>query len=53
MTTRSQKRKAVAELVSGEFEDSVAENSLPENSVAAPSKTLRVEPEYLDDIKSL
>ena len=50
MTTRSQKRKAVAELVSGDFEDSAAENNLPENSVAGPSKTLRVEPENLDDI---
>ena len=30
MTTRSQKRKAVAELASGEFEASMAENNLPE-----------------------
>ena len=52
MTTRSQKRKAVAELVSGEFETSIAENSLPENLVAGPSKTLRVEPENLDDTKT-
>ena len=51
MTTRSQKRKAVAELVSGEFEVSIAENSLPGNLVAGPSKTLRIEPENLDEIK--
>ena len=51
MTTRSQKRKAVAELVSGEFESSVAENN-SENLVAGPSKTLRVESENLDEIKT-
>ena len=38
MTTRGQKRKALAELVSGEFEASVAENCLPENLVADRSK---------------
>ena len=43
MTTRSQKGKAVAELVSGELEASVAENNSSENLVAGPSKTLRVE----------
>ena len=48
MTTRSQKKKAVAELVSGEFEASVAENSQSEILIAGPSKTLRVEPENLD-----
>ena len=47
MTTRSQKRKAVAELVSGEFKASVVENNSSENIVAGPSKTLRVEPENL------
>ena len=52
MTTRSQKRKAVAELVSGEFEASVAENNSSENLVAGPSKTLRVEPENLDEMKT-
>ena len=51
MTTRSQKRKAVAELLSGEFEASVAENSSSENLIAGPSKTHRVEPENLDEIK--
>ena len=52
MTNRSQKRKAVAELVSGEFESSVAENNSSENLVRGPSKTLRVEPENLDEIKT-
>ena len=51
MTTRNQKRQAVAELVSAEFEASVAENNSSENLVAGPSKTLRVEPENLDEIK--
>ena len=51
MKTRSQKKRAVAELVSGEFEASVAENNSSKNLVAGPSKTLRVEPENLDEIK--
>ena len=52
MTTKSQRRKSVPELVSGEIEASVAENCLPENLVAGPSKTLRVEPENLEEIKT-
>ena len=52
MTARIQKRKSVAKLVSGEFEASVAENSLPENLIAGPSKSLRVEPENLNEIKT-
>ena len=52
MTSKSQKRKAVGELVSGEFEVSVAENSQTENTIAGPSKTLRVQPENLDEIKT-
>ena len=52
MTTRSQKRKAVAELVSGDFETPVNENTLSENLIAGPSKTLRIEPENLDEIKT-
>ena len=52
MTTRSQKRKAVVELVPGEFESSIAENSQPENLVTGPSKSLRVEPENLIEIKT-
>ena len=52
MTTRSRKRKAVAELVSGELEASVAENTQPENLIAGPSKSLRVEPENFNEIKT-
>ena len=52
MTIRCQKRKAVAELVSEEFEASVAENSQSDNLIAGPSKTLRVEPEKLDETKT-
>ena len=51
MTKNSQKRKAVAELVSGEFEASVAENNSPEDLIARPSETLRAEPENLNEIK--
>ena len=50
MTIRSQKRKAVAELVSGEFEASIAETIQSGNLIAGPSETLRVEPENLDEI---
>ena len=53
MTTRSQKQKAVAELVSGEFKVSVAENSQSENLIAGPSKTPTVETENLDEKKRL
>ena len=52
MTTRSQKRNAVAELVFGQFEASVAENSRSENLIAGPGQTFRVEPENLDEIKT-
>ena len=52
MTTRSQKRKAVTELVSGEFETSLTENNLAENLVASSSKTTRTEPEDLNEIKA-
>ena len=52
MTTRSKKRKAVAELVSGEFEASVAEKIQAGNLIADRSKTLRVQPENLDEIKT-
>ena len=52
MTTRSQKRKAVAEIVSGEFEASVAENNHLENLIAGPSKSFRVQHENLDEIKT-
>ena len=52
MTTRDQKRKAVAELVSGDFETSVTENSPSENLVASFSKVPRREPESLTEIKT-
>ena len=52
MTTRSQKRKAVAELVSGEFEASVTENSPPENLLASSSKSPRKQPENLNEMKT-
>ena len=52
MTTRSQKRKAVAELVSGDFETSVAENSPSENLIPSFSKIPRLEPESLTEIKT-
>ena len=45
MTTRSQKKKAVAELVSGDFETSVTENSPSENLIASSSKVPRIEPD--------
>ena len=52
MTTRSQKRKAVAELVSGDFETSVAENFPSENLIASSSKVPRIELEGLAEIKT-
>ena len=52
MTTRSQKRNAVAELVSGDFEASIAENNTTENLVAGPSKNPRIEPENREQIKT-
>ena len=52
MTTRSQKRKTVAELVSGDFEISIAENNLSENLVAGLSKVPRVEPENIEETKT-
>ena len=47
-----EKRKAVAELASGEFESSVAESNQPESSVAGPSKSPRIQPENLDEVKT-
>ena len=52
MTTRSQKRKIVAELVSGDFETSVTENFPPDTLVASSSKIPRIEPEGLAEIKT-
>ena len=52
MTTRSQKRKAVAELVSEDFEASLAENNSTENLIASSSKNPRLELENLEEIKT-
>ena len=52
MTTRSQKRKAVAELISGGFETSVTENNPPENLVASSSKSPIMQSVNLDEIKT-
>ena len=52
MTTKSQKRKAVADLASGDFETFIAENNTTENLVAGPSKNPRIEPENLEEIKT-
>ena len=51
MTTRSQMRNAVAELVSGDFEASVAETSQTENQKAGPNKSPEIRAESLDEIK--
>ena len=54
MTTRSQTKKAVTELSSGgEFETSTAENIQTENLIAGPSKSPKVQPENLQEIKAL
>ena len=52
MTTRTQKIKAVAELVSGEFGASTAEVNQPENYVAGPCKSPKIQFEKLDEIKT-
>ena len=52
MTTRSQKRKAIAELVSGDFEASLAENNSTENLIPSSSKNPRLELENLEEIKT-
>ena len=52
MTTRNQKKKVKAELISGDFETSVTEKSPPENLVASSSKSPRMQPENLDEIKT-
>ena len=52
MTTRSQKRKAVAELVSGDFEASLTENNSTGNLIASSSKNPRLEPEDLEELKT-
>ena len=52
MTTRSQKRKAVAELVSGDFEASLNENNSIENLIPSSSKNPRLELENLEEMKT-
>ena len=52
MTTRSQKKKAVSELVSGDFEASVAENDPTEILIASSSKSPRIQSENLNEIKT-
>ena len=52
MTTRSQKRKAAAERASEEFVASIGENNQPENVIAGPSKSPKVQPENLEEIKT-
>ena len=52
MTTRSQKRKAVEELVSTEIETPMPETSQNLNPVAGTSKSPRVLTENLEEIKS-
>ena len=49
MTTR---RKAAAELASGEFEIFATENVQSKNLSAGPSKSPRVKPERLGEIKT-
>ena len=52
MTTRSQKRKAVAELASGDFETPVVEDNSNKNLIAGPSKNLKIKTENLEEIKT-
>ena len=52
MTTRSQKRKAVEELVSTEMETPITEDNQNLNPVAGSSKSPRVISENLEEIKS-
>ena len=53
MTTRSQKRKTVTELSFGEFKTLTAEKNPTENLIAGPSKSPKVQPENLQEIKAL
>ena len=49
MTTSSQKREAVAELASGDFETPTADIIQSENLVASPSKSPKLQPENLEE----
>ena len=51
MTTISQKRKAVAELVTRDFEVSSTEKNETENYVAGPNKAPKTQSEKRDEIK--
>ena len=53
MTTRSQKRKAVEELVSVEIETPLAGNSQNINPVVGTSKSPKVHTENLKEMKSV
>ena len=53
MTTRSQKRKAVERLVSGNFDTSTAENNVAVDLVAGLSKSPRRQSGNLDEIETL
>ena len=52
MTARSQKRKTLAELGSGEFEASSAENNQTENYVAGPCKSPKIKSEKPNENKT-
>ena len=52
MTTRSQKWKVAEELVSRDTGTPITGDNSKENHVAGPSKSPRVQPEKLDEIKT-
>ena len=52
MTTRSQKRKAVEELVSRSLGTPIADINQAETFVAGPSESHRIHPENKDEIKT-
>ena len=52
MTTMSQKRKAVEELVSRDIETPITENNLELNLIAGPSKSPKLLLENLDKMKT-
>ena len=52
MTTRSQRRKAAEELVSRDADTPITGDKSEENLIAGPSKSPRVQPENLDEIKT-
>ena len=52
MTTRSQKRKTVEDLASGNLETPITRDDQLENLVAGTIKSPRLQPENLDEIKS-